>query len=426
MTVDLKLPFGVSLPRYRGIPELPFDRTDTSIVTVEDAMRYFSESNVNSRAGIEALIRAKTGKTTPVFVAFRGDKEFTRDKHNIFGVSVGTGADIYVTPSIPEAVSRVYTGTCSVARAAKETDPTTIQYTVTIPFTDSAGAYFISKAVPVETDTAVIELSPEFRPSESASIIGRGSRVPEIAGYSISAGAPYELAFSAFQGEMRATISLTKEELDPVIPDEVDRYIGWSKYWEIQDTIDATSPTGVTLAAYRDMQKQAVGGIFSVSEVFESECYILVQLIRMPNLIELQEHVGNQDISVGDLLVKAPVPVFVQVSADIYGATDTEEGADRAKKGISAAINRYRSSSFELISASTVTSYVSSAVEMFMAGNVGMPVYMTCSMFLPDESFRSFNVTNRTQIDVGISSVSSKTSAAFSYPELVNLNIAAD
>lgn len=113
---------------------------------------------MSGRANIEALIKEEFPNTASVSIIGFGDQEMIRDRHNIFSLSTGGKADIYVkTADYP--VVDVVTKDCMLI----STNPITFQVLITKE--DYPGFYSIESIIPADAENVVggLEIVSETR-----------------------------------------------------------------------------------------------------------------------------------------------------------------------------------------------------------------------------------------------------------------------
>ncbi len=223
----------------------------------------------SGRLQIEAMIRNTVLATQAVSIIGFGDTEMLRDKHNIFGISTGGKADIYVrTQSQPRVIRLI--------KSAVLIDAETKTWQMTINRDDAPGFYEIESVLPANADleTGSLEVVSDTR---GIDVSADGTNlVPEIF-------ATNEGVYSRFQTSVVRFI-------DPELTADADA------------EASSSSSAGVITRDYA------------------------VSLLVMPNLVALQNLASGRATTSpkGDYLVRAPIPIFTIVEILVKYANEAD------------------------------------------------------------------------------------------------------
>lgn len=157
---------------------------------------------LSGRTHIESTIRALVPDTKAVSSIGYGDQEMVRDRHNIFAVSHGGKADLYVrTQSYPQTI--VLTKTATLIDAG------TKKLQVSILRDDAPGFYTVDAVLPFgsSTDESTLEITDDLRALDLTSI--EQEFVPDVISL-------VEGAYSRYQTGIVKFIDPTYDADDPV------------------------------------------------------------------------------------------------------------------------------------------------------------------------------------------------------------------
>jgi hypothetical protein len=227
----------------------------------------------SGRIQIEAMIRQAVLATQAVSIIGFGDSEMKRDKHNIFAISTGGKADVYVrTQSQPQVVR--------LLKKAVLIDPATHTWQLTLNRDDAPGFYAVENILPEKAiiGSGSLEILSDTR---GIDVSADGTNlVPEI--FDTNEG-----VYSRFQ---TAVIRFTDPELSADAPAEAS-------------SSSSSSGSGTTI--FRDYA---------------------VSVLVMPNLVPIQNLASGRETTSpkGDYLVRAPIPIFCTVELLVRYANDAD------------------------------------------------------------------------------------------------------
>ncbi len=219
----------------------------------------------SGRANVSALVRSDSrfARLLALSIVGAGDAEMIRDQHTIFPVSTFGRADVYArTAALPIGLTFAKEATFV---GISITGGGIWQFSVE---RDEAPGFYEVERIALPDDLPAVAGFEVVSDVRGFDLTGE-SRPPDIAQASTPGGQAVEAVYSAFQA---ATIQF----------------------------LDDRTPTV---------------GLVATSSTAEYS----VTLTTMPHLDELQGFLGGRDVTAwgGDVLVKAPMPCFLRVSADV-------------------------------------------------------------------------------------------------------------
>jgi len=146
---------------------------ETNAQLVARYKQSISPAVLSGRSHIEATLRAVDTGLKAVSIVGYGDAEMLRDRHNIFQISHGGKADMYIrTRDCPQAIS--------VQKTATLVDPVTHTYQITLLRDDAPGHYSVDKVLPADTnpDEGTLTITQTMRGLDLTST--DGAFVPDV------------------------------------------------------------------------------------------------------------------------------------------------------------------------------------------------------------------------------------------------------
>lgn len=335
--------------------------TETNADLVARAQLGISAKVLSGRTQIEAMIRAQFPDSTAVSITGLGDPEMIRDRHNIFAISTGGKADLWVRSQyLP--VTEVFTISAVLISAALRKWQLTVSRDVfpgfyTIPFILPEGA---------AQDQASLEITAETRGLDLSEI--EGEFIPDI--------------LSIVEG-------------------------GYSRYQTavLQFVDPNTDTTGMV---ERQTTKSYQVGIYGLPDIADMQSLVSNRANRNPQ---------------ADYLVKAPVPAFCAVNLTVqYRANAQPPVAADIQQAVAAVINKI---GYDVgkIPASRVYDAVHNVVGQ-EDSLVVSPIDMFCQIRQPDGALITLRSPNTIIVpSKPESGVTSRTVAFFTDPTQVDVSI---
>lgn len=314
----------------------------------------------SGRVNIESLLLSKFPNITAQSIVGFGDEEMLRDRHNIFQVSTGGKADLYVrTQALPVSIT--------IQKTATLVDKVNQVWQISISRDDYPGFYTIDAVLPLGSDVTQDSLQ--------------------------------------ITAETRG-LDLTPDEND-FVPDIKNIVEGaYSRYQtSVFQFIDPNVDTSSLI-------------------VNQSTRDYLVFITGMPNIKELQLLASDRSTRnpQADYLVRAPIPIFSSVTLQVLYVNDADApDAAKIKQAVSAAVNGL---GFELgkLPASIIFKAVHGAIAA--AGVlVTSPLDILASLRSPDGTILQFRDPNEIDVpDLPMSEITSRT--AVFYMDLNGVDVA--
>ncbi len=306
---------------------------------------------MSGRSHIEALLLENYPDMADISIIGYGDPEMTRDAHNLFGVSHGGKADLYVRSAT--APARIL-----IEALATMSDSGTKNLTVTLDRDVMAGVYDVL-AVYGEGVTP-FQLTDEAEPSLIDSLV------------ITSKGWTYNVVQTG----------------DEFVP-------------------DIASAQEAAFTRYRQMVLQFTD---SSSTLANSETATYqIYLLKMPDIASMQDFVNSRERRGpgSDYLIKAPIPAICSVGIVIEARSTGEVDADAIKNAI---VNRVNGLGFAVghLPASVV---IDAAQGQLPSDAVlDLPINMLAKLYLPDGTTQTITGTDELRVpnDTGMPEVTAR------------------
>lgn len=192
--------------------------TETNTELITRFKEALSPQVLSGRVHINALLKELVPTTLDTSIVGFGDEEMIRDRHNIFQVSHGGKADIYVR-------TLKYPQTVAVTKTATLVSKSTKTWQVAITRNDAPGFYFVQYVKPEgSTDAAAFEITSEVRGLDLTS--PNDEFVPDITNQTEGAYSRYQTAVIQFIDTVTDVTSLTEN----VSTQDYDVYVTYIPY----------------------------------------------------------------------------------------------------------------------------------------------------------------------------------------------------
>ena len=238
---------------------------------------------LSGRSNMRALLRENLPEVVADSIVGMGDPEMLRDRHNIFGIAYGGRVDWYVRTQL---LYRTYGEVREATLVEVRADGTGV-WQISLLRDDWPGLY----------DVAV-------KPADDVNYVGYFEVIEDIRGYDVS---PLSLTDS-FVPDVATVVEAAYSVLQTVTV-------------RFHDTL--TSTVSLALGAKKDYE-------------------LIVR--AMPGLLELQQAMGSRNVrnAAGDILLRAPLPCFLQLSfiIELPPGAETPDSSAIAD-ALAAVVNNY-------------------------------------------------------------------------------------
>ena len=240
---------------------------------VNELKNGITAKSMGGRQQVDALIRAQFPSTTDISQIGNGDVEMARDRHNVFGISHGGKADLYVR-------SAVFPQTVNIEKSAVLVDAALQTWQVTLTRFDFPGFYDVVSIV---------------QKGQEGITLGSLEIASEVRGVDLT--------------------SYDSSEFTPSIPSS-------------QEGVYSAYQTATII--FTDPNRSTAG----LTEGQSTADYVLA-VRGMQDIGDIQSHVGHRTRAypTGDYLVKAPIPCLVNVEVVVEirpGVTINQSAAKTA------------------------------------------------------------------------------------------------
>ena len=415
---------------------------------------------MSDRKSITNLLKTEFPTITDMSIIGYGDFEMTRDRANLFGIGVGSKADVYVRLGALPAVTKVTVMAVPVAagpyvpalsgtgNVIMGTQSGPVIFEIPIMPTMIPGFYRAEKVTTVDPLSEAVEIPGLYEP------LDRGIYRPTGEQFMPFISTAVQARFSKYQGNalIRLTDAMLQEEHYATVSaalagvDTIPVYYKGVQYTlQVRTTpgsgvdpsttilgvgnpIDPNNPVvlgsevGVGGSGYQSWLALTGGG--SLGLIGLGWRFYDVYLSGITGLSDLQNYLNDRQhqAPAGDYLVKGATPCFVGANITIgYKAGTQPPDISAMQSAVATAINAVTFDVADL-QASAIINYVTGILNG--AGYVIMPLTLTGEIDNPDGTITNLNSSNSLVIpNDAVLGVSRRTVAYYAYPEDINITL---